>query len=92
MRPDFGEVEDIVAELFGLFWGHCLLGEELTRDWREKCSTYEVDRPAGVVALLDALKESLRSIVRVLAGEFTSLGISKSLLVMNDQRVRGCSI
>lgn len=51
--PDFGEVEDIVAELFGLLGSHGL----------------DVDRPGGVFLGLDGFEEFLGAVVRVGAAE-----------------------
>jgi hypothetical protein len=63
MRPNLGEIENVIAELLCLLGGHCL----------------DVDCPAGLVATLDGLEEGLDTIVWVLACDFACRFLSEVL-------------
>jgi len=63
VRPDFGEIENVVAEFLGLLRGHGL----------------DVDSPRGEVARLDGVEESLSGIVGVLTSQLGSRLVVESL-------------
>lgn len=63
MRPNLGEIKDVVAEVFGLLGSHGL----------------DVDSPGRVVARLDSLEQGLGSIVRILTSQLGSSSIIEGL-------------
>ena len=91
MTPDLSEIEDIVTVGFGLFRRHHLLLVMGSKQpgriteikkmslRRTLLGTYNVNSPRGEVTLLNILKETLDTIVRVRSTEFTSFGIGESL-------------
>ena len=67
VRPDFGEVKDVVTELLGLFRRHSLLGGDTMSKTKNSCSrlrrTYDVDGPARILLIFDRLEEALDSVL-----------------------------
>lgn len=87
VRPDLGEIENVVPELLRLLWSHGLLGNlvkgsnvALTRD------TDHIDRPRRVSAGFDSLEESLDTVIRVLARQPSSGGVVQGLSWLNLQQ------
>ena len=66
LRPDFGEVEDVPAEFFGLGRGQDL----------------DVAGPGGVVAVLDAVEEVLGVPVWVFGGHFAGFVVGESFAAL----------
>lgn len=66
LRPDLGEVEDVPAELLGLFGGEDL----------------DVARPGGVLAALDGVEEVLGVPVGVSSGEVAGFLVGEGLVAL----------
>ena len=63
VRPNLGQIQDIVPEFLRLLWGHGL----------------NVDCPRRIIALLDGLEQILNAVIRVGARKFASLRSIESL-------------
>lgn len=90
MRPDLGEIEDVVAELLSLVGSHGLLMEIDTLiakvRLRVERETHDVDGPGRVIATLNGLEQLLCTIVWVLSSQASSGRIIHSLFIdVRDQ-------
>lgn len=70
LRPDLGEVKDIVTEFLCLFWSHSLLREDAVVSKRanpnsQSHNAYNIGGPGWVLFTLDRLEKALDSIVRI---------------------------
>lgn len=83
VRPDLGQVENVVTELLGLLSRHGLLRNRLATPrrtrWKAKFRTYDVDSPRREPASLDILEQELSTVVGILASKLASLSVSESL-------------
>ena len=71
MRPDFGEIQNTVAETLCLLGCHCLLRRELTDQDPSPLgiATYNINCPRGEISCFNCFKECLDAVVRVFTAE-----------------------
>jgi hypothetical protein len=80
MRPNFGEIKNVVTVRLSLIGGHGLLFERY-KDMHESQvgDTYQICGPDGVIAILDVFEEGLNAVIGVRACEFACFFVVKSL-------------
>lgn len=85
MRPNFGEIQDIVTEFLSLFGGHGLLIDPVRKfSLEQKCAeTHNVDFPCWEFSGLDVVEHEFGSIVWVFSGEAGCRFSVKSLGKLN---------
>ncbi len=67
MWPNLGQVKNIVPELLGLLWRHCLLPASSDGIIKiDRPSTYDIYCPRGIVAGLNSVEKNLSAVVWIL--------------------------
>jgi hypothetical protein len=84
MRPNFSQIEDVVAEALGLSGSHRLLQMTLGSETRSVSTlitgdSYDVHGPRGKLSSLDRLEKCLGAIIRVLTSQPCGRRIIESL-------------